>query len=140
MNLTLKETTEVTSLAKGKAEELNVSANIVVLDVCGRLKAFEIMDFASSLSSLDAAHSKAKMTGLFLMSNDIPETDMPVPTVYGLAASTDGGLVSFAGGIPIHRYGDIIGYIAVTGGSAAQDFVIAVSGASLYTRFDNRIN
>ncbi|EJG03188.1 GlcG/HbpS family heme-binding protein [Flavobacterium sp. F52] len=141
MDLTRQETAEITSLAKGKALELNVNASIVVLDSSGRIKAFEISSYPSGFDILDKAITKAKVTSLFSMHiHAMGETITPIPLSYGLAQSSEGGLVSFSAGLPIYRNENIIGYISAAGGSASQDFIIAASGASLYTRFDNRLN
>jgi len=45
--------------------------------------------------------------------------------------STNGGLVTFAGGIPLKTPdGQLIGAIGVSGGQVAQDFEVARAGAA----------
>jgi uncharacterized protein GlcG (DUF336 family) len=48
--------------------------------------------------------------------------------VYGIENSND-GLIVFGGGVPLVVDGILIGAIGVSGGSAAQDVVVAEAGA-----------
>jgi len=54
----------------------------------------------------------------------------PDAQAHGLE-STNGGLVTFAGGIPLKTPdGQLIGAIGVSGGQVAQDFEVARAGAA----------
>ena len=130
MEINLNEARQVIQLARAKAIQLNVNVNIAVLDTAGNLKAFERMDNAF-LGTIDLALKKAKTASLFRMSSEaVGEFLKPEAGAYGMI-NTNGGLVGFAGGLPINKEKEIIGYIGVSGGAISEDLVIATAGASL---------
>ncbi|MGC2786489.1 MAG: heme-binding protein [Roseiarcus sp.] len=60
----------------------------------------------------------------------IREISKPDAQAHGLE-HTNGGLVTFAGGIPLKAPdGELLGAIGVSGGEVAQDFAIARAGAA----------
>jgi uncharacterized protein GlcG (DUF336 family) len=131
MEINLNEALQVLQLAKAKAVQLNIRVNIAVLDPAGTLKAFERMDDAFP-GTIDIAIKKAKTASLFRMSSEaVGEFLKPEAGAYGMI-HTNGGLVGFAGGLPISRADKIIGYIGVSGGAIAEDLAIATTGASLF--------
>jgi uncharacterized protein GlcG (DUF336 family) len=131
MEINLYEAQQVVQLAKAKAVQLNVKVNIAVLDTAGHLKVFERMDNAF-LGTMELALKKAKTASLFRMSSEaVGEFLKPEAGTYGMV-NTNGGLVGFAGGLPINKGNDIIGYIGVSGGAIAEDLAIATAGASLF--------
>jgi len=130
MEINLNEARQVIQLARAKAIQLNVNVNIAVLDTAGNLKAFERMDNAF-LGTIDLALKKAKTASLFRMSSEaVGEFLKPEAGAYGMV-NTNGGLIGFAGGLPINKEKEIIGYIGVSGGAISEDLVIATAGASL---------
>jgi len=130
MEINLNEARQVIQLARAKAIQLNVNVNIAVLDTAGNLKAFERMDNAF-LGTIDLALKKAKTASLFRMSSEaVAEFLKPEAGAYGMI-NTNGGLVGFAGGLPINKDKEIIGYIGVSGGAVSEDLAIATAGASL---------
>ncbi|GAO44085.1 heme-binding protein [Flavihumibacter petaseus] len=130
MNITLKAAMDAAQQAQVKAREINVAANIVVLDTAGYLKYFERMDNAY-LGSIDIAIQKAKTAMLFRMPSEaVGEFLKPQAAAYGLE-NTNGGLVGFPGAKPIVSDSRIIGYIGVSGGAPAQDAEIASAGSAL---------
>ena len=130
MEINLNEARQVIQLARAKAIQLDVNVNIAVLDTAGNLKAFERMDSAF-LGTIDLALKKAKTASLFRMSSEaVGEFLKPEAATYGMV-NTNGGLVGFAGGLPISRDKEIIGYIGVSGGAVSEDLAIATAGASL---------
>lgn len=131
MEINLNETRQVIQLAKAKAVQLNVNVNIAVLDNAGHLKAFERMDNAF-LGTIDIALKKAKTASLFRMSSEAVGNFLrPEAGTYGMVNTND-GLVGFAGGLPISKGNEIIGYIGVSGGAVSEDLAIATAGASLF--------
>lgn len=120
MEINLSETRQVIQLAKAKAIQLNVNVNIAVLDTAGYLKGFERMDNAF-LGTIDLALKKAKTASLFRMSSEaVGEFLKPEAGTYGMV-NTNGGLVGFAGGLPISKDNEVIGYIGVSGGAISED-------------------
>jgi uncharacterized protein GlcG (DUF336 family) len=115
--------------AKEKAHESNVSINIAVVDAGANLKAFIRMD-ESFLGSIDVAIKKAKTARYFnIDTGKLGELTQPGGIIYNIEHS-NGGLITFPGGIPIkNKEGNIIGAIGVSGGTIEQDRAIAIAGA-----------
>lgn len=113
-----------------KANELGVAVSIAVVDRGANLNAFIRMDNAC-LGSIDIAIKKARTARLFDQnSEDIGKVAQPGGPVYGIE-HTNGGLVTFGGGIPIENYdGEIIGAIAVSGSTVDNDQAIADAAVS----------
>lgn len=130
METTQLQASRAINQAVEKATQLDVNANISVLDSFGHLKSFLRMDNAY-LGSIDVAMGKAKTAMLFRMNSEaVGEFLNPENKTYGLV-NTSGGLVGFKGGMPIKSQGNIVGYIGVSGGSPEQDFEIAAAGSNI---------
>jgi uncharacterized protein GlcG (DUF336 family) len=116
--------------AQAKARAIAVPVNIAVVDSGGHLKEFVRMDGAV-LGSIDIALKKAKTAILFGANSEaIWDYCKPGGMAPGLEA-TNGGLIPFAGGIPLRdERGEIIGAIGVSGGMVEQDYAVALAGAS----------
>jgi len=129
MRLTSAQSDALVKAAKAKAEEIGVAASIVVLDFAGHLTAFSRMDGAW-LGSIDVAMRKARTSVLFEMETQaVWDVCKPDAQAHGLE-QTNGGLVTFAGGIPLKgSNSSLLGAIGVSGGAVAQDFAIAQAGA-----------
>ena len=119
----------VLAAASNEARAIGVPMNVAVLDGCANLKAFVRMDRAL-LGSMDIALKKARTAALFGMNTEaVGEFCKPGGTSPGLE-TTNGGLVVFAGGIPLHdRHGNLLGAVGVSGGSVARDFQVATAAA-----------
>ncbi|HTE27752.1 GlcG/HbpS family heme-binding protein [Flavitalea sp.] len=130
MDISLHEAQTAIQQAKGKAEEIKIPVNIVVLDTAGYLKSFIRMDNAF-LGSIDIAIQKAKTSMLFRADSEaVGDFLKPEAAAYGLE-NTNGGLVGFPGGKPIVKDKEIIGYIGVSGGAVPQDLLIATAGSQI---------
>jgi uncharacterized protein GlcG (DUF336 family) len=117
---------------EARANEIGVPVNIAVLDAGAHLKAFSRMDGAV-LGSIDVATSKARTAVLFqIPSEAVWEYCKPGAPAPGLERS-NGGLATFAGGIPLFdAAGALVGAVGVSGGAVAQDLEIAkAAGAAL---------
>lgn len=124
-----EEAFKVLLAAKKNAEASNVLVNIAVVDAGANLKAFIRMD-ESFLGSIDVAIKKAKTARYFnIDTGKLGELTQPGGIIYNIELS-NGGLVSFPGGLPIkNKEGKIIGAIGVSGGTIEQDRAIATFGA-----------
>ena len=120
----------VLAAAEAKAKDIGVPMNIAILDSGANLKAFLRMDGAL-IGSIDIALKKAKTSAIFGMNTEaIGEFCKPGGTSPGLD-STNGGLVVFAGGIPLRdAAGQLLGAVGVSGGAVAQDFEVAAAAAA----------
>jgi uncharacterized protein GlcG (DUF336 family) len=130
MNINAQQAQQVLLLARQKATAIQVPVNIAILDTGGHVKALERMDGAP-IGSLDIAMKKAKTSMLFGISSEaVGEYMKPEAHTYGIE-NTNGGLVGFAGGLPIKLGAEVIGFIGISGGAVPQDLSIAVAAAQL---------
>ena len=110
------------------ASDLGVPVNIALVDAAGVLAAFVRMPGAP-LHSIDIAIDKAYTAASF----GLPTGQWPEVLATHSAAVRDGivlrpRFVAFGGGLPVVENGARIGGIGVSGGSEAQDEIIACAG------------
>jgi uncharacterized protein GlcG (DUF336 family) len=112
-----------------KAKQIDTKMDVAVVDAGGNLKAFSRMDGAW-LGSIDISIKKAKTARFFDMpSGEIGKLSQPGGPLYQIEVS-NGGLISFPGGIPIKTAdGTIIGAIGVSGSTVDNDHTVAQAGA-----------
>ena len=127
-DISLDQAQTAVAAAIEKATELGCKSDITVVDAGAHLKAFVRMDVAL-LGSIDVAHKKARTARLFSMpSGAVGELSQPGGPLYGIERS-NGGLITFAGGVPIIDGDTVIGAIGVSGDSVENDQAIAEAGA-----------
>jgi uncharacterized protein GlcG (DUF336 family) len=131
LSISIKRVELVLNAAVEKAAQLGVPMNIAVLDAGGHLKAFVRMDGAT-LGSIDIAVGKARTAVLFAVNTEeLFEFCKPGGAAFGLE-NTNGGIVVFAGGIPLRDgNGEVVGALGVSGGSVQQDLSVAQAGVGL---------
>lgn len=129
MSITLEKAEKAIAAAKAKALEIDTKMNIAVVDAGANLMAFARMDGAW-LGSLDISIKKAKTARYFDMETGmIGGLSQPGGSLYNIEHS-NGGLITFPGGIPIKNVsGEIIGAIGVSGSSVENDHTVAEAGA-----------
>jgi uncharacterized protein GlcG (DUF336 family) len=128
MDITLAQAEAAINGAKEKAAALGTLMNISIVDAGANLTAFARMDGAW-LGSIDISVKKARTARYFNMnSGDIGQLSQPGGALYNIEHS-NGGLISFPGGIPIKNgQGEIIGAIGVSGDSVENDHMVAQAG------------
>ena len=128
MNITLEQAQKAIQAAKSKSEELGLKMNIAIVDGGANLVAFARMDGAW-LGSVDIAFKKAKTARFFDMNTgEIGKLSQPGGSLFNIEHS-NGGLISFPGGIPIKAEDDtIIGAIGVSGSTVENDHTVAQAG------------
>jgi uncharacterized protein GlcG (DUF336 family) len=116
--------------ARKKAVETKTLMDIAVVDAGGNLKAFVRMDGAW-LGSIDIAIKKARTARDFDMpTGEIGKLSQPGGPLYNIEHS-NGGLITFPGGIPIKAAnGQIIGAIGVSGSTVENDHAVASAGVA----------
>lgn len=131
MNITLEQAEMAIKAAKAKAKELGAKMNIAVVDEGANLTAFARMGGAW-LGSVDVSIRKAKTARYFDMeTGEIGKLSQPGGSLYNIEHS-NGGLISFPGGIPIKdEHGEIIGGIGVSGSTVENDHLVAKAGAEV---------
>ena len=129
-DIDLDQAQNVVAAALKKAEEISTLMNVAVVDAGGNLKAFVRMDGAW-LGSIDISAKKARTARFFDMeSGAIGELSQPGGPLYNIEVS-NGGLITFPGGVPLKNPGgEIVGAIGVSGSTVENDHAVAVAGAS----------
>jgi len=127
-DITLEQAQIVVQAAIEKAKELDVKMDICVVGVGGHLKHFVRMDGAW-LGSIDIAIKKARTARFFnLNTGELGKLSQPGESLYNIEHS-NGGLITFPGGIPIKNQADeVIGAIGVSGSSVEADHAVAYAG------------
>lgn len=129
MVLTLKKAQKVLKAALKKSEELGTNMNISVIDHSGVLQAF-IREDGAWKGSAEISMKKAKTAILFDMPTGIIGTlSQPGQELWQIEG-TNGGLVTFPGGLPIIVNGITIGAIGVSGSSVVNDNAVAEAGVA----------
>jgi uncharacterized protein GlcG (DUF336 family) len=128
MSITLEQAQKAVQAAQQKALEMGVKMNIAVVDAGANLTAFARMDDAW-LGSIDISIKKAKTARFFDMpTGDLGKASQPGGSLYNIEVS-NGGLITFPGGIPIKdANGKIIGAIGVSGSTVEDDHAVADAG------------
>lgn len=128
-DITLRQAQAVLDAALKRAAETGTLMDIAVVDVGGNLKAFARMDGAW-LGSIDIAVKKARTARWFDMNTgDIGALSQPGGPLFNIEVS-NGGLISFPGGIPLaNGDGEVIGAIGVSGSTVDNDHAVASAGA-----------
>lgn len=128
MGITLEQAEAAVAAAKAKAIEISTLMNISVVDAGANLVAFVRMDGAW-LGSADISQKKARTARYFDMPTGVIGTlSQPGGSLYNIEVS-NGGLITFPGGIPIkNAAGEVIGAIGVSGSSVENDHTVAQAG------------
>lgn len=132
MDLTLSEALFIVNAAKIKADDLEVAMNIAVVDRGCLLIAFARMDGAWR-GSIDISQKKARTACYFDMpTGELGKLSQPGEPLYQIEHS-NGGLITFPGGIPILKNGEVVGAIGVSGSTVDNDHAVALAGATCLT-------
>ncbi|MBT8484810.1 MAG: heme-binding protein [Phycisphaerales bacterium] len=119
----------IIAAAEQKARDLGTAMDIAVVDAGANLKAFLRMDDAW-IGSIDIAMRKARTARYFDMpTGAIGELSQPGGALFGIEHS-NGGLISFPGGVPLQTSdGIVVGAIGVSGSTVENDHAVAAAGA-----------
>jgi uncharacterized protein GlcG (DUF336 family) len=130
MSITQTQADNAIAAATKAADAIGVPMNIAVYDDGANMKAFVRMDGAL-LGSADIAMNKARTAALFGFNTEaLFDFVKPGGTSPGFDR-TNGGLIVFAGGIPVRDAdGRLVGAVGVSGGAVAQDFEVAKAAAA----------
>ena len=130
MGITLDQAQAAIQAAHQKSLDMGVKMNIAIVDAGANLTAFARMDDAW-LGSLDISIKKAKTARYFDMpTGAIGGLSQPGGPLYNIEHS-NGGLISFPGGLPIKDgSGQVIGAIGVSGSTVEDDHAVAEAGAN----------
>ena len=128
-DITMNQARAAVDAARNKSGEIDTKMNIAIVDAGANLKAFLRMDGAW-LGSIDIAIKKARTARYFDMNTgEIGKLSQPGGALFNIEHS-NGGLISFPGGIPIRQGDTIIGAIGVSGSTVKNDHTVAEAGAA----------
>lgn len=119
----------VVNAAIEKAKQIGTRMDIAVVDAGCNLKAFVRMDDAWQ-GSIDIAIKKARTARFFDMpTGEIGKLSQPGGPLFNIEHS-NGGLITFPGGVPIQDGdGKIIGAVGVSGSTVENDHAVAEAGS-----------
>ena len=123
--ISLERAKSVAEAAMAEAKKRNWKDAIAIVGPAGELVYFVKMDGTQNAGAKIAEH-KARAAAIFRRPTKVFFDQMETGHPY--IATLEGGVAS-GGGLPIVESGKIIGAIGVSGGSGAQDGVIAKAGA-----------
>ncbi|GAA5089352.1 heme-binding protein [Chryseobacterium ginsengisoli] len=131
MNITYKEATKALNASIEKANELNISVSLAIVDTGGHLVAFARLD--SVFGVIEFTVKKARTAVMFGIDSDMMGTIVLGAEIHGYGMlNSNGGLLTIAGGVVLkNKEGNIIGAIASSGGSPEQDREIASAGTAV---------
>jgi len=128
-DISLEQANAAVAAAIAKAGSINTKMDIAVVDAGGNLKAFARMDGAW-LGSIDISIKKARTARYFDMpTGEVGKLSQPGGSLYNIEHS-NGGLITFPGGLPILSNGVVIGAIGVSGSAVENDHAVATAGAA----------
>ena len=127
-DITLQQAQSIVAAAIQKSDAIKTKMNIAVVDAGGNLKAFARQENAW-LGSIDISIKKARTARFFDMpTGEIGKLSQPGGPLYNIEHS-NGGLITFPGGIPIkNQQGTVIGAIGVSGSTVENDHTVAEAG------------
>ena len=128
-DMSLEQANAVLAAGVKASEAIDTKMDIAVVDAGGNLKAFCRMDGAW-IGSIDIAIKKANTARYFDMpTGAIGELSQPGGPLYNIEHS-NGGLITFPGGVPIVSDGVVIGAVGVSGSSVENDHTVAEAAAA----------
>ena len=129
MNVTLAQAETLIAAAKRKAAELNTKMDICVVDSGANLVAFARMDGAW-IGSIDVSIKKARTAAWFMMdTKSLSPLVQPGESLFQIEQS-NGGLITFPGGVALKNGDEVIGAIGVSGSTVEDDHAVAEAGAA----------
>lgn len=126
-NINLATAKKVAAAAAEEAAKLKINVVIAIVDTGGQIVYLERFDVVQ-WGSLDVALHKAKCSAAYKRPTKAFEDLIGGGKT---AYLTLDGISAIEGGVPILQDGKIIGAIGVSGGTAAQDGVVATAGAAI---------
>jgi len=126
-NINLDTAKKVAEAAAAEAVKIKINVVTAIVDTGGNLVYLERFDVVQH-GSVDVAIHKAKCSVAFKRATKAFEDLIGGGKT---AYLTLDGISAIEGGVPILQDGKIIGAIGVSGGTAAQDGVVATAGAQV---------
>jgi uncharacterized protein GlcG (DUF336 family) len=126
-DITLDQAQAVIAAALAESTVIGTLMNVAVVDAGGNLTAFARQDGAW-LGSIDIAFRKARTARYFDMETGaLGELSQPGGPLFNIEVS-NGGLITFPGGIPLRIGGEVVGAVGVSGSTVENDRRVAAAG------------
>jgi uncharacterized protein GlcG (DUF336 family) len=126
-DITLDQAQAVIAAALAESTAIGTLMNVAVVDAGGNLTAFARQDGAW-LGSIDIAVRKARTARYFDMETGaLGELSQPGGPLFNIEIS-NGGLITFPGGIPLRIGGEVVGAVGVSGSTVENDRRVAAAG------------
>jgi uncharacterized protein GlcG (DUF336 family) len=126
-DITLDQAQAVIAAALAESTAIGTLMNVAVVDAGGNLTAFARQDGAW-LGSIDIAFRKARTARYFDMETGaLGELSQPGGPLFNIEVS-NGGLITFPGGIPLRIGGEVVGAVGVSGSTVENDRRVAAAG------------
>ncbi|MFD7668249.1 heme-binding protein [Streptomyces sp. NPDC059788] len=123
--LTTHDADALIDAARTAAVGLGVLGSVTVLDAGGHLLGFRREDAAVLISGETSTRKAYTALQLDAPTADLADAVRPDGLFHTLPTALDRPLLFIAGGVPVHRDGQLIGAIGVGGGAPEQDDRIA---------------
>lgn len=128
-DLTLEQAQAVVQAGLAESASRGLAMNVAVVDAGGNLTAFARMDGAW-LGSIDIAIRKARTSRYFDMpTGDLGALSQPGGPLFNIEVS-NGGLITFPGGLPLEVDGHVVGAVGVSGSTVDDDHAVATAAAA----------
>jgi len=128
--LSLDDAVRIGAAARDRAGAIGIGVTITIVDAGGSIRIQQRMD-AARFGTLNVSANKAFTATAFGAPTEVlAGLVQPGQPLYGFAEAAGGRIVTFGGGLPLVRDGEIVGAIGISGGSVDQDQEIAAAGAA----------
>ncbi len=133
MTITSKMVQDGLAAGLKKAGEISSPSSVAIIDAGRNLLGFVRME-AALLASIEISQNKAYTSrSMNMKTGDIMELVQPGGPLYGVEHSHARPFITFAGGVPITKDGEVIGAVGVAGGMPPDDEAIAQAVADSIT-------
>jgi uncharacterized protein GlcG (DUF336 family) len=131
--LDLAAASAMASVVAAEAAARGLSVTVAVADAQGSLVTLVRMDGAAGLSVVTAQHKVTTVLRTGRSTRDVTDelvAESGAEPALLLGMVVHGGLIPIPGGVPVHRAGVLIGAVAVSGASSAEDHDLATLAAT----------
>ncbi len=126
---TLAKAREMGRAALAHAEGMGVSITVCVVDQGGNAVLKARMDGAGYLSGEFAEDKAYTSAGIGFATADLAPLVQPGEMAFGI---THPRVVTFGGGIPLTKDGNVVGAVGVSGGSVDEDIEVAEAALAVW--------
>lgn len=138
MSLSFHELHQLARAAMARASTLGIPVVISVVDASGTAMLLWRMPGALLVSSELAPKKAWTAVAMKSATHQLSHLVQPGAPLYGLDAQMAGKVVTFGGGFPLRRDGNIIGGLGISGGSVEQDMDIAQAALAAINMGNNQ--